>query len=409
LTGRQVTKRYKRPFPEDAPHRSPLCFAETLTPSGGAIIRTPVGQGLSADLIDSVRRETTPIEGYHNQNYSVAAASLGLPSEKHVLLRVRQQVREVVERIWPDESELLTMLAAVGSADADGRGVEAPRVAARNDGEGIAVLDYVEGRTLEELAPSGKPVPARWVDQIPGFFGRLVGFRACELPQLPKDWPDDGDSTAFLGDRVRFTQERVADANEEEFGRLFRGLGIPADAMERFGARLPGLTPRPFTLLHTDVHRRNIVVDGDDRLRFIDWEHAMFGDPLHDLATHLRRMRYPLSQERQVVDAWRQAVGSAWRKLGRDLDRDLDPVRDLDLDLPHYLDYERAQSVYPDVIRAALDLGDACEEGVLHDAVLRTDSALRAAAGPLRSESVPTCADIGALLREWHRNRPSAA
>ncbi|MFC1415140.1 aminoglycoside phosphotransferase family protein [Streptacidiphilus cavernicola] len=377
---------------ERAPHhREPPIdrTAETAAPAAEAC----------RELVDSVRLRVRSEGGFHNRNYQVRptdrqARLLGLGSGQTVLVRVRRSSPELVQRVWPDEAALLRRLAAIRADPADGRGPDGPRVL-HSDDDGTAVHLYVSGETFARRYPDGLPVQERHVAQIAWFFGRLTQFQRSDLPELPKGWPEDGDSTGFLRARVRFAQERLCDANQGEFGDLFSALGVPGDAISRFGEALPPLTERPFALLHTDVHRRNIIVADDDRLRFVDWELAMFGDPLHDLAVHLRRMRYPAAQERQVVAAWEEAVIRTSPEHAVGLGRDL----------RHYRGYELAQSVYPDVIRAALSLGAMPEDRALDWAVTRAQGALAAAAGPLRLRAVPDRETVRSALVTWHHTR----
>lgn len=378
-------------------------------PPGADIIRTqpdrpaataPAGpvpertrEAVLGDLLDSLRRRVLSTGGYHHRNYRQRlspqdAAALGLPPGSSVLLRTRRPGSpELVQRTWPQESAVLRQLAGAGERLDGGWGVQVPRVL-HQDASGAAVLLYVEGRTLDRSCPPGSPVPTAYLGQIGGFFAELARLGRSDLPPLPDDWPADGDSTGFLRARVRWAAARLSDAHWDAYGGLFSALGVPPDAMERFGERTSALTPRPFGLLHTDVHRRNIVVGPGEVLSFIDWEHAMFGDPLYDLATHLCRTRYPLSQQRQLVAAWGTAVTRVSAAHARGLARDL----------PGYLAYERAQSVYPDVIRAADSLGVAPDPATLQQAVLRVEAALSAAAVPLGLAQIPSRDVIGKLL-----------
>ncbi|MFC1432662.1 phosphotransferase family protein [Streptacidiphilus sp. N1-3] len=337
--------------------------------------------------------------GFHNDNYRVhlteqQARPLGLDADTTLLVRVRRRKPELVRRFWPDEAVLLRHLAAVRDDPTDQREIDGPEVLHSSE-DGASVHLYVNGAELAQGCPDGEAVPEHYVEQIARFFGRLVRFGEKDLPHLPQGCPDNGDSTGFLRSLVAFAQEELCEGNQKEFGELFGALGVPDDAMAGFGRGLPPLVGRPFALLHTDVHRRNIIVDEHDQLRFVDWELAAFGDPLLDLSTHLRRMRYPAWQEAQVVDAWRRAVG------------EVSPAHTAGLahDLPIYLAYERAQSVYPDVIRAALSLGALAEEPALDRAVSRTRAALLAAAGPLGLAEVPDAEGIRGPLLKWHHSR----
>jgi aminoglycoside phosphotransferase (APT) family kinase protein len=378
-------------------------------PASGPAVADRARELVLGELLASLRRRVLSTGGYHHRNYlqrlsAPDAAALGLPSGSSVLLRARRSgTPELVQRTWPQEGVTLSRLAAARDRLGGGWGVDVPQVV-EQDNSGAVVLLYVEGRTLDQLSQAGQPVPPAYLGQIAGFFAQLARLTRSDVPALPADWPDDGDSTGFLRDRVSWAADHLSAANQAVHGGLLAELGVPRHAMDDFGSRLPELRPRPFALLHTDVHRRNIVVqpvarptgEPDDRLRFIDWEHAMFGDPLHDLATHLCRMRYPAWQQRQLITLWREAVARVSPGHAHGLDRDL----------PVYLAYERAQSVYPDVIRAVTSLGAVPEPATVHQAVLRVEAALRAAAEPLRLSQIPDRDVLGKVLCAWRERRP---
>jgi aminoglycoside phosphotransferase (APT) family kinase protein len=162
--------------------------------------------------------------------------------------------------------------------------------------------------------------------------------------------------------------------------------------MAGYRERLPELTRRPFALLHTDLHRDNLVLGPDGILRIIDWEHAMIGDPVHELAVHLRRSACPRSQRRAAVETWRRAVSSVDSRFAEGVDRDLE----------HYLAFERAQSVFPDVLRAARSLGAEVEPPTLRRAVERIGRALSAAVDPLKLRHIPDAVEVERVLRRWH-------
>jgi hypothetical protein len=178
------------------------------------------------------------------------------------------------------------------------------------------------------------------------------------------------------------------------FGSLFTELGVPEDALRALRDRLPVLTPRPFALLHADLHRDNLIVREDTGdLCLVDWELAMWGDPVHDLAVHLVRMQYPPEQELEVVERWRWSVERVRP----------DAARGLAADLPTYRAYEHAQSLYADTLRIARALGPDPERGrVAADAVL-VRGALLVAEEPLRLDRVPALTDVTRALADWCR------
>ncbi|MEU2254428.1 phosphotransferase [Nocardia xishanensis] len=97
------------------------------------------------------------------------------------------------------------------------------------------------------------------------------------------------------------------------------------------------LEARSFRLVHADVHRKNMILR-DGRVVFLDWELAVFGDPLYDVATHLHKMGYLPEEQEAFLTAWTaaepEAASGEW-------------LRDLRI----YLEHERVKSVVVDAVR----------------------------------------------------------
>ncbi len=263
-----------------------------------------------------------------------------------VTVRIRRrEALPVVIRTWAKESEILGALGAVLPNTPE----------CLFEGDGFALHSYVEGEPLSATCGPGKVVDPLRIQQLAGLLARMAQVRRESLPRLPDGWPrNDKDSQGFLRTLVRLTDEQIRRPNWSDFGGLFAALGIPDDALDRLADQVPAMARRPYSMLHTDLHRDNLIVThgGTPPLICVDWELATYGDPLHDLATHLVRMRYPAHQWGDVVDAWADAM-RAVRPTA---------VNGLAKDLRHYVDFERAQSVYPDVMRAAKSLEEKFDQ-----------------------------------------------
>lgn len=350
------------------------------------------------EFVRYARDEGRRQRGHHNDNYLVAppgelAASLGLEPGARVMLRRRHPgVLPVVIRTWRDESQILRSIR--------GRLKYVPECLARM-GE-FAVHSYVEGVPLSTICADGRPLDGRLLKALVGLLAEMTGIRRAQLPALPAAWPLDGASRSFLHTLVKLTDQQVRRPNWAVFGGLFAALGVTGGAMGDFAGRVPAMSARPFSLLHTDLHRDNVILSYSTPrapLICVDWELASYGDPLHDLATHLVRMRYPVEQWDDVKEAWARAMEDACPRA----------VNGLEKDLQHYLDFERAQSVYPDVMRAAQSLGLAAGPAGLERATEAVRAALELARGPLRLGSVPGTTEIGKALERWHAARPGRA
>ena len=225
----------------------------------------------------------------------------------------------------------------------------------------------------------------------------MTQVRREALPALPAVWPHNKDSQGFLRVLAHQADRQIRRPNWLVFGGLFAALGMPEDALTRFAERVPAMKRRPYSLLHADLHRDNLIVSygGAPPLICVDWELATYGDPLHELATHLVRMRYPDHQWDEVVEAWANAMETTRPAA----------VSGLDKDLQHYVEFERAQSVYPDVMRAAKSLENSRDQKTLDEATDAVRRALGAAAKPLRLRNVPSLEEIERILFRWRASR----
>lgn len=332
--------------------------------------------------------------GHHNRNYLVPltrklASLLGREVGTPVTVRVRRRdALPVVIRTWEDEARILGAI----------RGVlpHVPECLAQ--GNGYAIHSFVEGVPLSRVCGNDKPVDALLIGELARLLAQTAQVRRGALPPLPGHWPgNDTDSQAFLQRLIQLADRQIRQPNWTAFGGLFKALGIPEDALIRLGERVPAMVRRPYGLLHADLHRDNLIVsyDGNPPLICVDWELATYGDPLHDLATHLVRMRYPSFQEPEVIEAWATAMGAVRPAA----------VHGLAKDLRHYIDFERAQSVYPDVMRAVSGLEGTFDQKSLDDATAAVRRALTAAAQPLGLVNPPGVSEIESVLHRWRASR----
>lgn len=244
-----------------------------------------------------------PLAGYHHETYVLRLPD-GTDTRRVVRWKCREPRSQLLwfdRRCFPSEEQLLRAL--------EGRITGIPEIIPAGS---MNLQRFIEGETLGARHGSGTAVPESILGQIIAFFRQMarVGMdelsleRSCE----PRDRPADGDTDGFLERLICFTEERIYQKYVKGFENLYESLGLHDDLFKNLRKHLAGLTPRPFCLLHADLHRENFILDPQNRLWLIDWELAIVGDPLYDLATHLHLMRYPEPQERATVARWRMAV-----------------------------------------------------------------------------------------------------
>lgn len=330
------------------------------------------------------------LQGHHHDNYVVAlqeplASILQEPAGGLGKFRTRLRTVQVIPRVWQEGAVLRAVRPHLAS-------VPRSLFTVRRR----ALHTYVEGVPLNEISPPGSPVGDEVLKRIAWLFGELAQVPAQDLPALPKGWSTDGDSTRFLQNLVTFAHQEVYLRNRSRYGRLFRELGIPEDAVERFSREAKQLQPRPYSLLHTDIHRANLLMDKDGDLVLVDWESALLGDPLHDLATHVVRMDYTDAECRRLIGLWRREMRR------RDFE---DRLVGMEHDFRVYLDFEYAQSVFPDTIRAAGALTTGAAERDFDIAAVSVHRALRRAAKALDLGAAPDHRAVKQALRNWHREQ----
>ncbi|GAA2426345.1 hypothetical protein GCM10010191_43580 [Actinomadura vinacea] len=193
-------------------------------------------------------------------------------------------------------------------------------------GLGWSVHMFEEGCLLLDIAPRGQPVPRFLFAQLADFFSELSKVSHRGLLRL-REWPSNGD-TAAVG--------RCLGAYAARFNRPeFRDLGIPAEPLRPI--RFEKLTRRPFQLLHGDLHRGNVIIRPTG-LVVVDWELALIGDAVYDMATHLHLMGYSEEEEEAILGSWVERM-PPWSIAG------------WQSDLPTYRQFGRVKSAIVDTIR----------------------------------------------------------
>jgi aminoglycoside phosphotransferase (APT) family kinase protein len=260
--------------------------------------------------------------GYYNENYRVET------SAGPVLVRIPiAGCDEMDIRSFP-ESDILRVLAV--------HQINAPRVLFVSNAPMFQIHEYIEGVPGNIAFPAGAAIPEHFIPDVIETIDALHRVRSSELPAALADWPADGDSTGILLRLIANTQ-RVYDQSVGRFGWLYREIGIPADPLGDVRAESETLSRRPFRLCHCDIHRKNVILS-DGVTCFLDWEHALFGDPIYELAVHLHKMSYPAAAERRFVELARER-----------LDEETTTAYDRDLDV--YRRHERMKSVIVDAVR----------------------------------------------------------
>jgi aminoglycoside phosphotransferase (APT) family kinase protein len=332
------------------------------------------------DLYREAAAQAGPASGYYNHNIKLTTPA------GPVIVRIPIPESDVMDlAIWPEPSVLWTIRDLV---------THAPRLLYASDHPRFQVLEFIDGELLDKFAPRGVPVPAHVIGDIGEAFSQLGAIPQERIPPLPAGWPADG-KTADFARRLSAVTEGVYERFLPEFGELFASLAIPPDPLALVRARWTTLRPRPFRLLHTDLHRKNMILSSGQTY-FLDWELALWGDPVYDLAVHLHKMGYSAREYEGAQATWLASVppeaSESWES-----------------DLDAYLTHERVKSAIIDTIRYTKIIvgGHAStqSEAELLRKLAGKLQAAHATGGNWPGRKFPDPDDILAVIRNWAHKR----
>jgi hygromycin-B 4-O-kinase len=156
-----------------------------------------------------------------------------------------------------------------------------PRVVAIGpigDGLHFCLTERASGSTIEDQAPSEV---SRLVEPL---FAAWTELARCDIDDSSGyGWFDDN-GTAF-SESWRSYLRSEADGWEglREGGAELTGRD-PGDLLDLYRSLIDSC-PEERGLVHGDFGSNNVMVAGDRVTAVLDWDHAMYGDPLFDVAT----------------------------------------------------------------------------------------------------------------------------
>ena len=276
------------------------------------------------DVFRQAQTHAAPDAGYYHHNIRADTP------EGPVIIRIPIREADVMDlRLWDEPA----ILAAVG-AHLD----TIPRLVYTSEQPAFQVHSFIDGVLLNDITPRGTPVPPHVLGDITELFVSLARIPSDQLPERPPTWPASGDTTGFAR-RLADDSRRVYETNRAAHARLYQRLAIPADPFAPVDDQWARLAERPFVCVHSDVHRKNIILSRG-RSHFLDWELALYGDPVYDLAVHLHKTSYLPHESSELVALWRTAMPSSH-------------TCNFEADIATYLCHEQIKSALVDAVRYA--------------------------------------------------------
>jgi aminoglycoside phosphotransferase (APT) family kinase protein len=243
----------------------------------------PAGAAPWDDLYRQARGAIGPAAGLYHDNYIVQRDGAAY------VIRAQRAMGEpdVEPRMYPEAA----VLAALEPA-----GLAAPRLIHDSGARGYLVISYRPGRPVADLYPPGTPMPSSAIEFVGAAMSALYrvdrAALGAVLPESP--WRRAGGPAEFRPGLLRWLTRVWASARPAE-RECVRAMGLPAEPFAPSGFP-PASSGRAFRLCHGDLQRQNLLVARGDRFAVLDWELAVWGDPVWDVACHLHRAAYPPAQ-----------------------------------------------------------------------------------------------------------------
>ncbi|MEU0621430.1 aminoglycoside phosphotransferase family protein [Streptomyces rubiginosohelvolus] len=279
------------------------------------------------DLYEQARTSEEVAAGYYNRNVRVRTG------DGMVNVRIPIEAADSMDvRLWT-EHDVLTCIRPYVS--------QAPELRHTSTSPRFQVHHFIDGSVLDSFSPRGSAVPEHVIGDVVAVMEQLARIPQEKAPVIPNGWPAPGDVGGF-GRRLALLTQEVYDTHLEAYAEIFDDFGVPAEPLAVLEPLWDELTSRPFVVLHSDLHRKNMIVSGGQTW-FLDWELALWGDPLYELGIHFHKMDYPADQRAEVLRRWHECLPVA---------ATAGPPADLDL----YLAHERVKSAIVDTIRYSKQL-----------------------------------------------------
>ena len=273
-------------------------------------------------VYDTARAHMEKAQGYYNHNVRV-----DLPDGPVVVRIPIPNAQQMDLRLWPEQDVLRAIAPYI---------LPAPRVLHTSTNPAYQIHQFITGNVLDAIAPRCTPVPTHVPGEVIALLSELHRVPRQALPPTPNGWPQDGDSAGFAA-RLAAVTQGVLIRHGEDFAPLYERLNVPPDPLAAVLDGLSRLRQRPAGCVHADIHRKNMIVDSG-RTVFLDWELALWGDPVYDLAVHFHKMSYQPAEQQAVLDGWLALLPTAATTGWED-------------DVPAYLAHEQVKSVVVDTVR----------------------------------------------------------
>lgn len=175
--------------------------------------------------------------------------------------------------------------------------------------------EYIEGRLLSEIFKDHNKIDINVINQIVDQICHLTTIDCTELLKFAS-WINN---KSFYTFQCQNTLE-VFQNYYRRLNRLYSQLGISLDILNILSSYSNQLdNNRNLSLIHGDRHKKNIILQNNGEIVFIDWELGGIGDIAYDIAFHLHQMAYIEEDEKIFINRLKEKYMGDFNHLLEDI------------------------------------------------------------------------------------------
>ncbi|MCB9973614.1 MAG: aminoglycoside phosphotransferase family protein [Rhodospirillales bacterium] len=273
--------------------------------------------------LSNLARQQSVLAGYYNENFRLVHADVAL------LFRFPKKDEFQLDPRPFSEIDVYKKIS--------GKGLPVPAIYYVAPDHSFQVEEFISGELVDSIYPPGQPVSPAIIEHMADFYRRLLNLEIDPEDILAEDWPKDGTPVDFF-EKLLENAWGIVKERQSTHGDIYKFLKLPDDPFTPFLEQSRNLHPRPWRLMHADLHRSNMIEKEDGALVMIDWELALYGDPLFCIAAHLHRCRYTSDFKKRVAARIYESISDEFKPQFEE-------------DLTFYLNYEAMKSILTDTVR----------------------------------------------------------
>jgi len=301
--------------------------------------------GMTIDVIlEFLKKTNKKMAGYYNDNYILNY------NEKKYLLRIPIENAVLMDIKAFQECDILKALEKLQK--------KAPRLLYDfyENGQAYYIHQFIEGKTIEETFPEDSMMD-NWIV-------KNIAFQIADIHQIKENditipykklWDNNVKS---LYDYIFSFNKSLVEKYYYNNRELYKKLEFPDNFENVFEYNGNKLYDEEFCFCHTDIHRKNVLVDYKNKeCNIIDWELSNIASPAYDISINMHKMRYNADQEKLFIKSYCDRTGYNYEKFANQVDvfRALEEIKSAGIDIIRYLEEVENSRVNYDEMKVLAD------------------------------------------------------